>query len=260
VGNVNRLLLAALAACVGLLRLGDRVPHRLAAGAVLGAAITFKPNLSFAAATLLLGWLAAGQARRAIGVAAGLAAGAAAAAAGAAAWFGSPQAWLQWGARFPELLAAQPLAVAEGNYALLRLLEQASGWRPGAAAPALLSALATASVWLAVRRGPERFAAPRARFELDAALLALGAVVSLLIARLAWLHYYVLAIPAVLVLLRPRAGGPRRLALPLLALLAIAGTPAAPLVAGSPAALAALAGAGAALLFALLLADLSQPR
>ena len=260
VGNVNRLLLAALAAGLALLRLGDRPWNRLAAGAVLGAAATFKPNLSFAAATLLLGWLAAGAWHRAAWLAAGLAAGTAFAVAAASAWFGSGQAWLQWAARFPELMGAQPLAVAEGNYAMLRLLEQAVGWRPGAAAPALLFAAAAAAIWLSVRRAPERFASPRARFELDASLVALGAVASLLVARLAWLHYYVLAIPAALVLLRPRAAerGPRRLALPLAALLAIAGGPVAPLVGSSPTALAALASAGALLLFALLVADLRR--
>jgi hypothetical protein len=258
VGNVNRLLLAALAACLGLLRLGDGWPHRLAAGAVLGAAATFKPNLSFPAATLLLGWMATGRPRRVLGFSAGLAAGAVLAGSAAAAWFGSAQAWVQWAAKFPALLGGQDLGVAQGNYALLRLLEHASGWRPGPAAPALLFAAAASALWLAVRSTPERFAAPRERFALDAGLVAFGAVVSLLVARLAWLHYYVLAIPAVLVLLRPRgsAGAPRRLALPLLALLAIAGETAAPLVGSRPLGLAALASAGAALLFALLLAEL----
>jgi hypothetical protein len=154
----------------------------------------------------------------------------------------------------------QELAVADGNYALLRLIEQALGWRPGGAAPAVLFAAAAAALWLAVRRAPERFAAPGVRFELDAALVAFGASVSLLVARLAWLHYYVLAIPAVLVLLRPRAGGaaPRHLALPLLALLALAGAPATPVVGENAVALAALASTGVLVLFALLLTDLTQ--
>jgi hypothetical protein len=141
-----------------------------------------------------------------------MAAGLALAVAAGAAFFGSFAAWADWAAA----LRAAPLAtmpVSAGNFAPSAVLEQSldlpAGWLPGAAA-----LLATVAALRFRNKGVRSVAGGLRRPQTtdltpgdDPLLLAAGCLAFLIASRLVWQHYLVLALPAVLVLLRPGGGG-----------------------------------------------------
>jgi hypothetical protein len=200
VGNVNRLQLGALALGHFLL-CGAARARTVAAGALLGALVAFKPNLALAVAALGLGWLAAGQFARAAWASLGLALGGLVAWAASCAWFGTWSAWAQWAGELPELMQRYESPIEKGNLSLLRALEALGPTLSGRAlAPVLLGLLALV-LFVARRALADRLRSPgpgRARTE--CALLALGAALSVLTVELAWLHYYVLVLPLLLML------------------------------------------------------------
>jgi Glycosyltransferase family 87 len=211
VGNVNRLEIALLAAfAAGRSMAARAVPERiatLATGALLGAAVLFKPNLVFVPIVVGSGWLALGRRRETAWGAAGFAIGAAASLALSVIAFGSAGAWRSWWAELPELLREYDHTLESGNYALIRLLKERAGIDASVALPVVLLAALAAALFIAgrARRGAPAEALRRSDALWDALLTSLGAAVSLLAAQLAWAHYFLLAIPLALVLLRPAA-------------------------------------------------------
>ena len=208
VGNVNRLQLGLLA-LVLLLRARDRRWCRLAAGVALGMAVAFKPNLGYAAVTLLGGTAVLGRWRTLIDLAAGTAAGMLVAF-GLSSWlFGTPRAWLSWLEHVTLLLGAHDRTLAAGNFALSRVLDERFGVSVGGVLSVPLLALALAVAWRArAASGCESDSSHASRplldeLCLDVLLVSLGAAASLLGSPLAWLHYFVLVTPLALWLLRP---------------------------------------------------------
>ncbi len=203
-GNLNVLQLAALVAALELawrLRLAPEARRPLLAAALvtgLGGLLLLKPNLLLAGVGLglaLRSRLTGGEALRALALALPALA--------LLAWapmryFGSAAVWGEWLGRVfvaePERLAAY--AVLAGNTSAARWLEESLGL------PALL-----ASGGLALLLGASLLRAPGAFRDPDRAA-ALGAIGMLALAPLVWFHYWVLALPAFLWLLR--ASGPPR--------------------------------------------------
>lgn len=276
-GNVNRLQLFALALYLAIAggwkpARGSSALRDLLGGVLLGATLAFKPNLVAIAGVLGVGWLVAGETRRVLATAVGLALGAAAAVGISVGFFGSLEPWAAWISDLPRLLTAgSPSAggAAEGNYALARLLRDQSGISLGAALPAgLLALVAAALVAARVRRTPPAAAsttpaAPATPAARDVLLLGLGACVSLLGSELAWQHYFVVAVPLAMFLLRPAEAPARPFAIAL-ALLALAmlslQTVGKLLDLHQPAAGAGVMSCGALVLFLLGLVELARPR
>ncbi|MBK7644165.1 MAG: DUF2029 domain-containing protein [Planctomycetes bacterium] len=184
--NVNALLGLSLA---GALLAHARGKH-LAAGAILGLGIAFKPTLGLAPLPLLL---ALGFARewkltgRLLG---GLAAGGLAGIV-LGAWLGGGfGAWIHWAGELPKLLREG--AAYEDNFALARWLSDHLGLALGPGLVALVLAPCALAAWRARTRAPDARAC--------AAWLATGALFALLTPGLVWIHYYELAIPALLCL------------------------------------------------------------
>jgi hypothetical protein len=240
VANVANLQLALVAAFV-VLQGRDRDWAQAAAGAALLLAVALKPNAGLVPVAVALAW--AGERRwRRLAVA-----GAGAAAAVALAWalpaLVVPRAtWGGWLGTLPETLGgAQPLQ--SGNVSLPALLSHAAGL--DASLPLALAGLAALG---AAALRPLRGVPPPAG---DRTLLAVaaGGVLPVVVARLAWVHYLVLALPAIVLAVRTGAtrAGPRGWAI-LLALLPLT-TPATRLLVRSDrsATLAAAAWDGAAL-------------
>jgi len=109
-----------------------------------------------------------------------------------------------------------------GNFGLVHLVAQSWGLNIGWAL--LACALALTGLALRRRAGPrasQQDSAPSTEAPTDELLLVtLGCLLGLLTARLVWLHYYLLALPMVLIGLRPRASGETR---PVLRALTIGG-------------------------------------
>jgi hypothetical protein len=192
VGNVGRIQIGLVGACFALLGWRSRARPVLL-GAVLAAAVLFKPNLAFLPLWLGLLFLVR---RRYRDLALALAGGAVAAVM-AVAWAargGFPlHAWPRWltaASAMPEAAISFDL----GNLSAARALGAALGMDVTLPLALALSALV---VFLLLRSGPGP--------DEEHLVLALGAVASLLVARLVWIHYYVLALPAVCACLRPSA-------------------------------------------------------
>lgn len=251
VGNVNRLQLAALA--LSLLAGARRGAWQIAAGFVLGLSVMFKPNLAYPALALGLGWLVLGRWERLVRQVPAALVGAAAAFGLSSLWFGGAQSWRDWSAVLGELMGEYDHALSKGNFALVRLLEDAGVGGAGAIVGVLMLAALVAA--LVARR---RAGAPPAALE-DLALAGLGGALSVSTSKLAWVHYYLLVVPLAIYLLRPaapawaRAGG-------FAGLLLVAHEPLKDLLRleDSGALAAALVGAGVLALYALALLDLAR--
>lgn len=187
VGNVGLLQLAALTLYAWNQGRRASTPRDLLGGAVLGLAVMFKPTLAVVVAVLGISWLVAGDWRKLRDQAAG-AVGAAALAGGlAAVFFGRSRVWLD----FLELLPFPDsiIALSDGNWAPARVLTDRTGLRLSSE---LLVALLGLTGWLLWRRREQL----RAAASPDLLAVALGCLVLLLGSPVAWVHYYLLAIPA----------------------------------------------------------------
>jgi hypothetical protein len=157
------------------------------------------------------------------------------------------------------------ITVRMGNYSLIRLLGEATGLELGGVAAVFLSAIAAAALWRGSRGraadGRSGAGEEEDRRE-DLLIVGIGCVIPLVTGRLVWMHYLLLAIPLVIVLLGPRAGGwrPAPLTRPLaaLGLLLIADYPFTFPLPDSPARVL-LSGAGLLLLYALGVRELLLP-
>ncbi|MEM7205824.1 MAG: hypothetical protein AAF628_36560 [Planctomycetota bacterium] len=205
VGNVGRVELVMLAAFAVGAR--GRPAWRLAAAAVLGTLVAFKPNMAVVPVFVAVGWTLTGQRQRLLTLAVGGALGLAASVAGAAAFFGDGRIWLRWLERLPEITASDACAVAKGNAAAAALMAERLGL-PAASQTAVAAALflpLLALLAVAVRRPWGQVPTPPPPpAALDVTLIGYGCALSLLAAPLAWIHYFVLLLPLAMVAFRPR--------------------------------------------------------
>lgn len=259
VGNVNRLQVGVLGLYVALSSASHSARWReVAAGAVLGLGAAFKPNLAFPVLTLGLGWIALGRRRKVALQGAGVALGALLAVALSSAWFGSARAWSQWARSLGELMGQYEHRLEAGNFSLARVLEHA-GAEVDARWLAALGLVAFGAA-LVLRRRAVRTVQRGCEAQEDLLLLALGGALSVLVARLAWVHYFLLAVPLAIAALRPSTAAAVRV-VGACGLLAIAVEPLrVTLRIESMAVLASLACTGAALLYGAGLYDLAGPR
>ncbi len=213
VGNVNRLLLLAMAL---FLALGAAPGTRWRAGlggAVLGAALVFKPTLAFAMVFLALARLLERRFRRFGWEAGGALLGAASAVLFGAWWSGSFALWKNWIGGFDRLLWNFSLPAEAGNFSLAQLALEVTGRDLSVLLAATFGLALLAALLQRVRAGPARgqVAARAARLAVDDALvLGAGVTATLLFGRLAWQHYYLLTAPLLLCLMRPRPGAAAR--------------------------------------------------
>jgi hypothetical protein len=165
------------------------------AGALLGLAIMYKPNIAAAAPLLLLPRLARREMTRAAALALGIAGGMTLGfAAGAAGFAGAGAgAWASWW----RALRALDYPLAMGNCGGGRVIAELTGMNLGGVAFLLALACSAAFTWVGVKRSQASTSAD------DVAAVAAGCLVMLIASPLAWVHYYVLAIPMGLYLLRP---------------------------------------------------------
>jgi hypothetical protein len=185
VGNVNAVQLGMITAVVALFA----KQRLLAGGAVLGAATVFKPTVAVVVVVVAVA-LATGRSWRWLArFAAGSALGACAAVAAAWMYFESLAPWGDWLAILPEVAASRRTLEA-GNYSPAALLGGGS---------ALLAVVLLGATSVALARSRAR---PEVRLRVA---VACGLGIMLLSSRLVWIHYYVLAVPAIVLALRAEA-------------------------------------------------------
>jgi hypothetical protein len=150
-----------------------------------------------AAPFLVLAWTLRGGFRRAARLVVGFAAGTLVAFFLPVLTFGDVACWSRWFAVLPAL-AASTYPVTVGNYALATLLLAPTGFDFSLSFLALGSlAFVGAVLWGQRRLGADPVASPALESQpwFEAAVLAIACATGLLGARLVWLHYFVLAIP-----------------------------------------------------------------
>lgn len=246
VANVNSFQFGLLAILFWLQSRDADARFGLLAGALAAAMVLFKPNLAPIALVLVGAWLVRGQFRRLLIGITGMAAGALAAFAWSSLFFGEAGVWLDW-FRSLQALVEMDAPAGMGNFNVANLVGLRLGGGGQLALALTLSALTLLSLWWGRRRNGGR---PGAAGTLDEGrelieygqLLALACLIQLLTSQLVWLHYFVLAVPMLIVALRPWAGKlPRGFGsvllhrvLPLLALLLLLQGPLAESLADDP--------------------------
>ena len=234
VGNVNRLLLAGVALYAWCRHHNStwRIMPYLT-GAVLGFCVMFKPVLIFAVLLVLLLKLVTKRYGDALRETVGFAAAAALAVISSAIYFGSVGVWTRWVTQLSGI-TPEKNTLAMGNYAFNTLFRGwfGTGFNHYAGGLGILAVIGVV-VWIAHRRhNPTQsptsrddespassddkdtpalspaLAAPRAErdrfFAIDLLALATGLLVFLVVSKLVWLHYYVLCLPALVIILRPQ--------------------------------------------------------
>ena len=205
VANVQAIQLAVVAALPAALAARRPRTGELAAGALFAAGVAFKPNLLPVALPVVVTLLLRRRFRSLLAAAFGAAAGAAASLAGSALYFGRASCWREWARTLPDLLRPT-YDVVQGNYALPTALRELTG--VDAAGPLLALGLGGLVAFEAATADRASCTAGDARLPRPevVALAGLGGALLLLVARLAWLHYFVLATPLLLYVMRPAGG------------------------------------------------------
>jgi hypothetical protein len=166
-----------------------------------------KPNLAPVSLLLLGAWLIQGQRRKFLLGLAGMAAGAFLAVLASSLFFGDVGIWFEWLEKL-FILAEADVPATEGNYNLPRFLGLIAGAQGQIALGLLVCALPLGFLWWGRKAnelfGEQGVAAGRERALIEyAQLIGMGCLVHLMGSSLAWLHYYVLAIPMLIVAFRP---------------------------------------------------------
>lgn len=188
VGNINSLQLLAVSVFV----YGWTRNKPALAGAAIGAGAILKPTIALVLLFAAVSVLAGRDTRRAARFAGGVAGSVVVGVGVSAAYFGRLGIWFDFIKSLGRTLGAGAYTIDTGNFSLTSLVFATTGWALGAF---LLAGLTLVGVWLLVIRSGEGRASDPRRDAFFAAGWGCGTV--LLASPLAWLHYYVLIIPAI---------------------------------------------------------------
>ncbi|MBW1680964.1 MAG: DUF2029 domain-containing protein [Deltaproteobacteria bacterium] len=209
VANVNQFQLLQAAVLFLVLRRRGGLRH-LWGGILLGLMVLFKPNTAFCVPLLGI-WLAAGRRWSALKkTGAGLFGGAGLAVLCSTLSFGTPRAWAWWWdalGRMPDRI----ITVSQGNFSAVVLLKKSLGAGVAWSFALALGAVTAAVLWRWGREAAGKaISGTGAGDEGGTHAVAAGLVLYLLTAPLAWVHYYVLALPMITGLLQRVSGGVSR--------------------------------------------------
>lgn len=198
--NVNSVQLGLLALVLVLQRNGDNARSPFLAGAVLGCATMFKPNIALISVLLLASLLITRQFRTLLHQGLGIATGVVFAFASSSLFFGTVDCWLGWFQTIawipPEIITPQM-----GNYASFPFVAGAAAANYSTASAFALCVPAGIAIWrrrddpIAPRAGESQNAAQAVRI---VTLYGIGCSAFLLSANLVWEHYFILTIPLLL--------------------------------------------------------------
>lgn len=252
--NVNRILFCWLLAYAALKHVSPNLYRLVAAGALLGGAVAFKPILVFVPFTVLLFEIVCARNRAAAYEAVGVITGGALAVLCGTIDFGGFTVWAAWLERLSTLEWQRRYTLEMGNYSLVNILLQHGVKYSSVLTPVLLLSLLLG----ACLRGRT---ALKQMPSLDITLsgVSVGILLYLLSSRLGWLHYFTLAVIPTLYVFFRCAVTPSRAVFALVAAVALSLDPVARLFAlESPLLMASIINGGACLLYLLLLLHIAQ--
>lgn len=207
VGNVGCIQFLGLSIYALLQVCPYRRLGNLIGGTVLGLLFAFKPNLVFLAPPLLLEFYRRGHALEFFEQATGSLLGVGFAVIASSWLLGSFDCWLQFFDSL-RLLPENLIQVDQGNIAPVALLQELGMAHAGIAVTFAATILLGVGVLVAWRSPPENTGSscryPPVSF---ASILALGCLLVVLLPELAWLHYFVLVVPAMFWTLAPPPEG-----------------------------------------------------
>ena len=195
VANVNQIQLAVLALLLWRLARAKTKAGDFLSGAILGILILFKPNTLFIAVLLGISRLVNQRREKLAWEAAGALFAAAAAASLSSVAFGSSVCWGDW-LRAASSIPASVAPLSLGNFSLSRIAGDWGGLAVSRVLTVGLTGISAYSIWLGARKG-------RSQATQDTPVVAAGCLIYLLSAPLVWLHYFLLAFPALIFILRP---------------------------------------------------------
>ena len=270
VANVNRLQLLVVGLFLWNHSRSPSTPRDLVGGFLLGFLALFKPNLVIAVGAAGACWLFDHRLRTLRDQLFGSALFAMLAGGISVGMFGRLGVWLDW-YRYVDAMRQGWISVAKGNLAPAAVLTEFFGVEPALLLAFALAAATAAALYLTRVRDreparsvlrPGSLVDDRGQVDRTALALAAGCLAFLLGARLAWMHYYTAALPAILIALRPIPKPRFRVwqrGLALLALVPLVKSPALePMFLAYPKASATAYALAAAILFGLLVRELRR--
>lgn len=203
VGNVSSIQLAAIVIYAHLrLKLDRRLAYAIS-GTWLGLVIAFKPNLVILAGVLALDWVFARDWRRLLREFLAVAVGLLLAIGTSCYVFRSWSVWFDWIGAMRRIPPAN-IGIEMGNFAPQVILGRYMDSYVGGALSLVLIVLIIGGAYVRRRRLlPGTTLTQRQAPQQLVWLLAIGNLGSLLVLKLAWLHYFVLAVPGLMMVLTP---------------------------------------------------------
>ena len=203
VANVNQIQLGLLVLFLWFQSRYDWKTHNFLGGIVLGSLIMFKPNLMFLILMLSISWLINRRFKKMILAYTGIAISVIVAVIFSSIIFGSMQCWFDW-LKAGISIAPGITTVGLGNYAFSRLIMDCFGMDLTKYLITVLVSITALFIWLGSQKElSENRRNPNSDLFNDILIVSAGCLIYLLSAPLVWLHYYMLAVPSAIFMLRP---------------------------------------------------------
>jgi hypothetical protein len=201
VGNVNSIQLFGLALYTSISFCWKNRWKDACSGILLGLLLTFKPNLALTLLLIFFEIVCRRQYRALISQIAGLVVGVLVAFAVSSFVFGGMQCWYS----FFESLARMPdgiIRVDQGNISPQMLLRASIGTNLGLTIIPLVVCISIVALWVRrIQKLPVPYSKPTFETHRQLSYLALGCLLVVLLPHLAWLHYFIMTVPALLLVL-----------------------------------------------------------
>lgn len=208
IGNTNSVQIGMLALFLWLKSKDWQRWGSILGGAVIGLLIMFKPNLVFVPMILMVSMVLDRRHNEFLYWIVGFVSAAAIAFVSSSIFFGSLYCWGEWLSALSGLPGAK-IDITMGNFSMVRLLFVTFGIKMAFLFTVFFVALTVIFFWLARRTngngGGELSVVYNKEWALaqDWRAIGAGCFIYLLSAPLVWVHYFLLAIPAAIFLLRP---------------------------------------------------------
>ena len=181
-----------------LLSKSQSPPMTLASGFVLGLTFAFKPNIVFVILILGICWILNRRFKRLVLVGVGAAAGVTGVIFTAVAFFGSIHCWPNWLGRLGTF--ANHAIYTRDNYAITRLVWEFYRIKISPVLVVVFLCMVFVVLWQSRRRQTDN---QRTSFDGNLLMISLGLLVYLLSGPVAWEHYFIYAVPVILIVFKP---------------------------------------------------------